>query len=238
MARNERFQELAKWIGTEAGKVAEEKLKNGKEGSKIELDVNEIKAIVPAGGVSIGESLDLLVAAVKENIQLKRLTALSVSQGTVGGYIHGETSPGLGRLGCLVSVYSKEKLGNKSAELQAIVDKIAMNVVASRPKFINRNAVDADSLQKEREILLEQLKNSGKKESLFENIVKGRLNKFYEETCLDEQAFVVGENAQDQASVSKWLANQAKEIGLNPSDLVCVFEFIFSRAEDRKLYYV
>jgi len=113
----------------------------------------------------------------------------TTAEGAVGSYIHMG-----GKVGVLVEVNCESDFVARGEEFQQLVKDVAMHVAATDPRFLNREEVPANELDKEREILLEQLKNdpknSGKPEDVLKKIIEGRLNKFYEENVLLDQPFV------------------------------------------------
>jgi elongation factor Ts len=111
------------------------------------------------------------------------------AEGAVGSYIHMG-----GKVGALVEINCESDFVARGDEFQQLVRDVAMHVVASDPRYLRREEVPADVLDKEREILLDQLKNdpknAGKGDEVLGKIIEGRLNKFYEENCLLDQPFV------------------------------------------------
>ncbi len=106
------------------------------------------------------------------------------TEGMVASYIHG------GRIGALVEVNSETDFVSKNEEFQQFVKDIAMQVVASNPKYVSRDEVDPAELEHERKIYREQALNEGKPENIVEKMVEGRINKYYGEICLLEQPFI------------------------------------------------
>jgi len=107
------------------------------------------------------------------------------SEGRIGSYIHTN-----GKIGVLVEVNCETDFVAKNEEFLELVKNIAMHIAASAPKYIAPADVPADVLDKEREIIREQFKDSKKPAEIIEKIVEGKLAKFYEETCLLEQPFI------------------------------------------------
>jgi elongation factor Ts len=111
------------------------------------------------------------------------------AEGVVGSYIHMG-----GKVGVLVEVNCETDFVARTDEFQALVKDIAMHIAAAEPRFVTREEVPSDVLEKEREIVREQAKNdpknANKPEQVIEKIVEGRLNKFYEESVLLDQPFV------------------------------------------------
>ena len=111
------------------------------------------------------------------------------AEGVVGSYIHMG-----GKVGVLVEVNCETDFVARTDEFQALVKDIAMHIAASEPRYVSRDEVAADVLDKEREIARAQAtndpKNANKPEQVIDKIVEGRLNKFYEEAVLIDQPFV------------------------------------------------
>ncbi|MBF0447144.1 MAG: elongation factor Ts [Magnetococcales bacterium] len=129
------------------------------------------------------EELNHQIATIGENMNLRRVTCLEVSQGMVSSYIHMG-----GKIGVLVGL---ESGSGDSAALAELGKKIAMHVAASAPPYLDRGSVPAADLDREKNVLSEQARASGKPENIIEKMVEGRINKFYGENCLLEQAFVM-----------------------------------------------
>ena len=140
------------------------------------------KALEEAGG-------DMTKAA--EILREKGLAAAAkkgdriATEGLVESYIHGG-----GRIGVLVEVNCETDFVAKNEEFRTFVRDIAMHIAASNPKYMTRDEVPQEVLDKEREILRNQAINEGKPANVVDRIVEGRLSKFFEENCLMEQAFV------------------------------------------------
>jgi elongation factor Ts len=111
------------------------------------------------------------------------------AEGAVGSYIHMG-----GKVGVLVEVNCETDFVARTEEFQALIKDIAMHIAAAEPRYVTREEVPSDVLDKEREITRAQIandpKNAGKPEQVVEKIVEGRLNKFYEEAVLLDQPFV------------------------------------------------
>jgi elongation factor Ts len=136
---------------------------------------------VSMGDETVDAYIKAAVGRVGENIQLKRVGTVKVG-GTVGGYVHGG-----GKLGVLVGVITE------TAEASALVAKdVAMHVAAADPTplAVDRDGIAAEVIEREEKVLRNQALESGKPENIVDNIVKGRLNKFFAEHCLMEQPFV------------------------------------------------
>ena len=107
------------------------------------------------------------------------------AEGAVGSYIHAG-----GRIGVMVEVNCETDFVAKNKDFQAMVRDIAMHVAASNPRFVRREDVSKEEVEKERSIYREQALASGKPEKILDKIVSGKLDSFFRENCLLEQQFV------------------------------------------------
>lgn len=172
VARNEQFQQLVASIA----KVA---LTAG-------ADVETIKASAyPAGG-KVEEAISSAIATIGENMTLRRAAALEVSEGVVSSYVHGSVGEGLGKIGVLVAL---ESSGDKDV-LAGLGRQIAMHVAAANPQALDAAGIDADVVAREKGVLAEKAKASGKPDNVVEKIVESGLKTFYKEVTLVEQAFI------------------------------------------------
>jgi elongation factor Ts len=119
--------------------------------------------------------------------------------------VHNQVAPGLGKIGVLVALESTAD----QAKLQALGRQIAMHVAAAHPQALDVGSVDPQSLDRERDVLREQARASGKPENIIEKMLEGRLRKFYEEVVLLEQVYVV----DGESKVKDVVAKAAKEFG-------------------------
>ena len=159
-------------------------------------DVAAIATASLSGGGSVEEKLQELVGTVGEKMTLRRAAGLGVESGVVASYVHNATAPGLGRIGVLVGL---ESAGDKT-KLVEFGHQVAMHVAAAAPQWTDQSEVGAEALDREREILSEQARASGKPEEIVAKMVEGRLRKYYEEVVLLDQVFVIdGENRVREA---------------------------------------
>lgn len=146
-----------------------------------ETDVEKLKQMSWPEGGTVAEKITSLIATIGENMNIRRAALLTTNNGEVKEYIHMG-----GKIGVLVAL--EGATGEKVAET---AKNIAMHVAAANPAALNRDSVDPAMIARERDILVEQARQSGKPENILEKIVEGRISKFYEESCLVEQAFVM-----------------------------------------------
>lgn len=128
------------------------------------------------------------------------------SQGVVGSYIHMN-----GKIGVLVEVNCETDFVADTPEFQEFVKDVCMHVAATNPQYLDREAVPAHVVERERGVLLQQARESGKPERVIERIVEGRLKKFYEETCLLEQPFI----KDDKVRIEELLKGKIAQFGEN-----------------------
>ncbi|MDR3533107.1 MAG: translation elongation factor Ts [Rhodopila sp.] len=172
--------------------------------AKIALDVGEdleaIKAApFPGTGRTVAEELTHLVATIGENMNLRRARVLTVSQGVVATYVHSALKPGLGKIGVLAAVEGPGEI----ATLETLGRQVGMHVAATRPEALDIDAVDPAALERERAVLSEQARASGKPENIIEKMVDGRVRKYYEEVVLLEQVWVHDGESRVRAVVKK-----------------------------------
>ncbi len=191
VARNEHFQKLAGEIAQIARNVS---------------GIDALKAAAfPGTGRNVEEEIAAAIGTIGENMNLRRVSTVSVPEGVVASYVHNAAAPGLGKIGVLVglkSVANPEKL-------QELGKQIAMHIAAAKPDALHRDQVDAEKLQREREVFKDQAIASGKAPEIAEKMVDGRIRKYYEEVVLLEQVFVM----DGKTKVSEVIENAAKELG-------------------------
>jgi elongation factor Ts len=191
VARNEDFQKAVRLI-------AETALSTGGDPEKT------LHAAAPQGG-TIGEMLVNLVAKIGENMTLRRASALSVNDGVIAHYIHNVAADGMGKIGVLVALES-------SADKSRLMDlgrKVAMHVASAKPLAATTAELDPAVVEKEKQILTAQAAESGKPANVVEKMVEGRIRKFYQESVLVEQAFVM----DPDTTVGGFIEKHAKEFG-------------------------
>ncbi|MSP01007.1 MAG: elongation factor Ts [Acetobacteraceae bacterium] len=140
----------------------------------------------PGTGRSVAEELTHMVATIGENMNLRRAQVLSVPNGVVATYVHAALKPTLGKIGVLAAVAGD---GAHDA-LNTLGRQIGMHVAASRPDALDISGVSAEALEREKTILMDQAKASGRPDNVIAKMVEGRVQKFYEEVALLEQVWV------------------------------------------------
>ncbi len=187
VARNEAFQAFVETVATVALEVGD--------------DVEAIKAApYPGGSRTVGEELTQLVATIGENMTLRRAKVMSVGQGVVATYVHNTLRPGLGKIGVLVAV---ESSGSELDALETLGRQVGMHVAATRPESLDVSGVDPAALEREKAVLTDQARASGKPDNIIEKMVTGRIQKYYEEVVLLEQVWVHDGESRVKAVVKK-----------------------------------
>ncbi len=182
VARNEQFQELVRGV-TDATLDTDGSLE-------------AVEAAQMSTGKSVKDTITEAIGTIGENMNLRRVRVMEVSSGVVASYIHNATADGLGKIGVLVALESS----GKADVLTAIGKQIAMHIAALNPLAATREDIPADVADRERAIFLEQARESGKPDDIAEKMVEGRMRKFYQESVLLSQTFVIdGENTVEQA---------------------------------------
>ncbi|MGF9695593.1 MULTISPECIES: translation elongation factor Ts [Paenibacillus] len=179
--------------------------------------VKELREKTGAGMLDCKKALEEANGDITKAAELLREKGLSAAankagraatEGTVESYIHAG-----GRIGVLVEVNCETDFVGKTDQFKEFVKDIAMQIAAASPKYVTREEVPADELEKEKEILKAQALNEGKPEKIVEKMVEGRISKYYEEYCLMEQTFV----KDPDKTISQLLNEKISQIGENIS---------------------
>ncbi len=192
VARNQDFQGFVSSTATIA---------LGTEGNLESL----LAASYPDSGAALSDQLTTMIAKIGENMSVRRTAQFSVESGVVSSYVHNQIAPGLGKIGVLVAL---ESTGDAD-KLAALGKQLAMHVAAAHPTALDKDDVDASSLDRERDVLSEQARASGKPEEIIAKMVEGRLRKYYEEVCLLEQTYVI----DGETKVRKVIENAGNDVG-------------------------
>ncbi len=172
VARNPEFQEMARGIAEAALGVD---------------DVDALKSApmgAGAGGKTVDEVVKDKVATIGENMSVRRMAKLTGDW--VASYVHNQAAEGMGKIGVLVALS-----GGDGAAAAQIGRQVAMHVAATSPASLDVDDLDPALVEREKQVLTEQARESGKPDAVIEKMIVGRLNKFYQEVCLLRQQFVV-----------------------------------------------
>ena len=189
-------------------------------------DLEALKASpYPDTGRTVEEQLTHLIATMGENMNLRRATALSAELGVVGAYVHNALSPSVGKIGVIVAVQSDAP----ASALEPLAKQLAMHVAAANPGFVSRDDVDPQALDRERSVLAEQARATGKAEAIVEKMVEGRLRRYYEEVCLLDQTFVI----DGESRVSTVIDRVAEEAG-KPLKVTAFRRFVLGEGVEKR----
>lgn len=216
VARNDLFRSVV-------SKAAETLLQSDISCDGAEIDADKLAGLVMNGGQSLHDAVQEVAGSVRENVKLRRgfLVRSKTSQNSsvIGTYLHASSGPNVGRIASAVLFELKERELNELEQehakmLEDVAHKVAMHVVGSVPKYLDRKQVPQEDVEKEKAILLEQASKSGKPKNIVERMVEGRLNKFYQDTCLVEQPFVMEEKKKVEDVVNDLATKIGVEIHL------------------------
>lgn len=175
VARNEKFQDLVSNIALVA----------------LTDDSNEkiLSSKYPTSEKTVKDEIDLLISLVGENMSFRRAKKVSVSNGIISCYIHNAVKPSMGKIGVLVALQAEGDFDASAAE--GFGKRIAMHIAAANPSYLCPLCVPENVVAKEKEISIAQAKELGKPDNIAEKMAEGRIKKFFEESTLLEQVFVM-----------------------------------------------
>lgn len=192
VARNEQFQKMVSDIASVA-------LETGGDFDKL------VATAYPGASKSVKDYVTEMVGSIGENMNVRRAGHISVSDGVVSAYVHSQVVPGLGKIGVLVGL---ESTGDKG-KLAELGRQIAMHIAATNPLATCTEDLDQAVVERERNVLIAEAKESGRPDNIIEKMVEGRIRKFYEEVVLLSQAFVINPDE----TVEKAVKNAEAEVG-------------------------
>lgn len=192
VARNDQFQAMARQSCDAA----------------LAASLNDIEALKTAklpDGKSVADTITNLIATIGENMSLRRVKTISVGQGVVSSYVHSAVSPGLGKIGVLVALESS----GDAAKLAELGKQLAMHIAAAKPEALSIADVDQAKVAREKSVVEETVKASGKPADIVAKMVEGRMRKYYEEVVLLEQPYIMN----DKQKVSAAIEEASKTVG-------------------------
>jgi len=163
---------------------------------------SEALGSLPLDGATVDEVVTQLASKLGENVALGRVVLYETSDGLLDGYKH--IQAGRGTIGVLVEVGGVDP---SDAKAKDVAHDIALHIASAAPRWVSREDVPADVVEKERAVLEELTRNEGKPENALEKIVSGRLNGFYKENALLEQGFV----REPKTTIAKLLESLGKD---------------------------
>ncbi|MGF1476924.1 MAG: translation elongation factor Ts [Geminicoccaceae bacterium] len=213
VARNENFQALVRKVTALAPAAG---------GDLARLS----EVTVPDSGRSVSEEITNAISVIGENMSLRRTAVIEVEAGAVGGYVHGQVVPGMGKIGVIVGLKS---IASDTAALADFGKQIAMHVAASNPQAVASDQLDQTVVDREMAIYADQARASGKPDNIIEKMVQGRLRKFYEEVVLLDQAFVIDGDKKVREAVDA----KAKELGA-PIEVTGFEKFVLGEGVEKE----
>ncbi len=211
VARNQKFQDFVTVLA--------------KSSINFGNDIEKFKASTFAGkSISVDEEVKGQIGVIGENINVRRIDSLQVTNGAVVSYVHNAVASNMGKIAVLVALES-EVSADKLAEFGKLV---AMHIAAAKPDSLSIESVNPEKLKRETEVLKDQARASGKPESIIDKMIEGRIRKYYEEVVLLEQLFVM----DDKMKIKDLLTKFSKE---NSDTKITGFKlFILGEGIDKK----
>lgn len=192
VALNKEFQEFVKT-------VAEIGLANDGDLAAV------LESGYPGSDRTVAEQLTHNISTIGENMTVRRTAGLSVKKGQVVSYLHNKVADGLGKIGVMVALESKAS----DVTLATLGKHLAMHIAATSPKSLSEDDLDAKLVERERKILIEQARSTGKPEEIIMKMIEGRMRKFFEEVVLLKQTSVV----DGEAKIAEVIEAAAKTVG-------------------------
>ncbi|HBP87221.1 MAG: translation elongation factor Ts [Nitrospira sp.] len=187
--------------------------------SSLSALVKELRGKTGAGILDCQKALQDTDNDVEKAIDLLRQKGLAAAQkkagretkeGIISSYIHAGS-----KIGVLIEVNCETDFVARNEEFQAFVKEVALQIAASHPLYIKREDIPSDLIEREKNIYLAQVKESGKPEAAWEKIIKGKLEKYYQEQCLLEQAFIKDPSISIQDLLSQKIAKLGENLTIS-----------------------
>ncbi len=192
VAKNDKFQAFVKDVADHILNAAP-------------ASVEELLTQASTGGKTIETLLNEAISVIGENMQIRRFSSFEVKgAGAVGAYIHAG-----GKIGVLVEATCDKEAAAKDPRFTVFVKDVAMHSAAASPLYVRRDQVDADVLEREKDIYRSKARETGKPENIIEKIIDGQINKFYADICLLEQQFV----KDTDKTIQQYAAETGKALG-------------------------
>ncbi|RTK92431.1 MAG: elongation factor Ts [Rickettsiales bacterium] len=189
VSRNELFQNLVREVAEIAVNVD---------------DIQSLKSSKAKSGKTIEDEIIANVATIGENLTLRRMQSLSVNDGVIASYVHNAPAENMGTISVIVAL---ESTGDKAVLLDA-GRKLAMHIAAAKPQSLNKENVDPELIEREKNIFTEQSRASGKPDNIIEKMIEGRIRKFLEEIVLLDQIYVI----DGKSKISEVIADLSKQV--------------------------
>jgi elongation factor Ts len=202
--------------------------------AKLALSAADHNALLTAktGAGSVQDEVTNLIATIGENITLRRSAKIAVGDGVVVSYVHNAITDGVGRIGVLVAI---ESTGEKAA-LEKFGKGVAMHIAASNPLALTEADIPADRVDREKAVLVEQIKEDpkaqGKPDQVIEKMLEGRLRKVFEESVLLKQAFVMNPEQTVEAAAAEAAKAAGAPVSVKAFVRFAVGEGVEKRTDD------
>jgi elongation factor Ts len=194
VAKNDKFQSFVK-------DVADHILK----ASPISVEELFTQAYIGDSSKTIEVLLNEAISMIGENMHIRRFSRFEVKDaGAVGAYIHAG-----GKIGVLVEATCDNEAAARDERFAAFLKDVAMHSAAASPLYVRRDQVEADVLEREKDIYRSKARETGKPENIIEKIIDGQINKFYADICLMEQQFV----KDTDKTIQQYAAETGKALG-------------------------
>jgi len=169
-------------------------------------DLNALKNC-KFGNTTVAEELTQFIAKIGENIQIRRFDIIESNQDEIiGQYIHAG-----GKIGVLLKLQLSDISKKETGDVKELLKDLCMQVAAAEPKYISSKDVTQEDLDNERAVYTQQMRNEGKPEKIIANIVEGKIKKYYELVCLEDQLFIKDQNIK----VNKVIEEVSKKSGIS-----------------------
>ncbi|MDH3504486.1 MAG: translation elongation factor Ts [Nitrospirota bacterium] len=187
--------------------------------SSLSALVKELRGKTGAGILDCQKALQDTENDVEKAIDLLRQKGLAAAQkkagretkeGIISSYIHSGS-----KIGILIEVNCETDFVARNEEFQAFVKEVALQIAASHPLYVKREEIPENLIEREKNIYLAQMKESGKPEAAWEKIIKGKLEKYYQEQCLLEQAFIKDPSVTIQDLLSQKIAKLGENLTIS-----------------------
>ena len=197
VSRNEVFQEFASTLANLVLEYGE--------------DIEALKSMpYPETGRSVEEQLTHNIATIGENMAIRRAVRVDGAD-LVVPYMHNSIAEGVGKIGVLISIKSEAS----GSELEILGKQLAMHVAATSPQALSVAELDPVSVDREKNVLTEQAKASGRPDEIIEKMVEGRLSKFFQESCLLDQTYIKDPDKKVSDLLTETIATLGENISIN-----------------------
>ncbi len=173
--------------------------------AKLALTANDHASLLDSvhEGQKVSDAVTQLIATIGENITLRRSAKLKVENGVIAAYVHSKVD-GADHLGRIAVLVALESTGDKAA-LESFGKKVAMHIASANPLALSESEIPAERSEREKAVILEQIKEdpkaAGKPQQVLDKMLEGRMRKFFEESVLTKQAFILNPDQTVEAAL-------------------------------------